>query len=203
MGLIATNTIAQGGTRSTGLRWICLNGGEIYAARTRFKWPGQAAVVVSVVHVVKGRWDRARELDGRGVDEITAFLFHTGGHDDPVRLEANFDLSFVGSIVNGMGFTFDDTDTKGFASPLSEMGRLIEKDPRNGELVFPVHRRERDQHEPHPQPSPLCDQLWAGTFAAHPCWPVVASRGRRPAEDLATRRTRPDRLSRPGGRRLA
>ena len=137
MGLIATNTIAQGGTRSTGLRWICLNGGEIYTARTRFKWPGQAAVVVSVVHVLKGRWGGARELDGRGVDEITAFLFHTGGHDDPVRLEANADLSFVGSIVNGMGFTFDDTDSKGLASPLSEMRRLIEKDPRNGELVFP------------------------------------------------------------------
>ena len=29
-GLIATNTIAQGDTRSTGLRWICTNGGEIY-----------------------------------------------------------------------------------------------------------------------------------------------------------------------------
>ena len=33
-GLIATNTIAQGDTRSTGLRWICTNGGEIYQART-------------------------------------------------------------------------------------------------------------------------------------------------------------------------
>ncbi len=29
-GLIATNTIAQGDTRSTGLRWISKNGGEIY-----------------------------------------------------------------------------------------------------------------------------------------------------------------------------
>ena len=36
-----------------------------------------------------------------------------------------------------MGFTFDDTDTKGVASPLSEMHRLIEKDPRNQEAIFP------------------------------------------------------------------
>ena len=53
-GLIATNTIAQGDTRSTGLRWICTNGGTIYHARKRVKWPGLAAVIVSVVHVGKG-----------------------------------------------------------------------------------------------------------------------------------------------------
>src|SRR5205085_9848889 len=43
-GLIATNTIGQGDTRSTGLRWICTHGGTIYSARKRYKWPGQAAV---------------------------------------------------------------------------------------------------------------------------------------------------------------
>ena len=37
-----------------------------------------------------------------------------------------------------MGFTFDDTDTKGVASPLAEMHRLIsQKDPRNREVIFP------------------------------------------------------------------
>src|SRR5262249_5449224 len=49
-GFIATNTIAQGDTRSTGLRWICTHSGTIYSARRRYKWPGQAAVVVSIVH---------------------------------------------------------------------------------------------------------------------------------------------------------
>ena len=50
-GLIATNTIGQGDTRSTGLRWICNHGGVIYVAIRRKKWPGQAAVIVSIVHV--------------------------------------------------------------------------------------------------------------------------------------------------------
>ena len=36
-----------------------------------------------------------------------------------------------------MGFTFDDTDKKGVASPLAEMHRLIEQDPRNREAIFP------------------------------------------------------------------
>lgn len=39
-GLLATNTIAQGDTRSTGLRWICKHGGVIYDATRRYKWPG-------------------------------------------------------------------------------------------------------------------------------------------------------------------
>ena len=82
-GLIATNTIAQGDTRSTGLRWICNKGGEIYGSRRRVKWPGLAAVVVSVLHVHKGHFPGVKLLDGEAVDTITAFLFHSGGHDDP------------------------------------------------------------------------------------------------------------------------
>ena len=136
-GLIATNTIAQGDTRSTGLRWICEHGGGIYRAIKRVKWPGDAAVVVSVLHVVRGAFTGTKVLDGAGVENITAFLFHTGGHADPIRLEANAGKSFQGSIVLGMGFTFDDTDKKGVASPLSEMQRLIEADPHNSEVIFP------------------------------------------------------------------
>ena len=136
-GLIATNTIRQGDTRSTGLRWICKNGGKIFRALTRYKWLGQAAVVVSIVHVAKGAVPSRRLLDGRTVDEITAFLFHTGGHQDPARLEANANQSFQGSIVLGMGFTFDDTDTKGVATPLAEMRRLLRENPRNSEVIFP------------------------------------------------------------------
>lgn len=109
LGLIATNTIAQGDTRSTGLRWICLNGGTIYSARKRYKWPGVAAVVVSVVHIHKGGYDGVKILDRRDVEQITAFLLQRGGHEDPKQLAANSGKSFVGSYVLGMGFTFDDS----------------------------------------------------------------------------------------------
>ena len=136
-GLIATNTIAQGDTRTTGLRWICQHGGEILAARKRVKWPGLAAVVVSVLHLMKGTFPGSKRLDDRGVETITAFLFHRGGHDDPNRLAANAGKSFVGSYVLGMGFTFDDTDGKGVATPLAEMRRLVNADPRNAERIFP------------------------------------------------------------------
>ena len=90
-----------------------------------------------MVHIEKGKSSGRRTLDGAPVDRITAFLFHRGGHADPVRLAANAGKSFQGSIVLGMGFTFDDTDRKGVASPLAEMRRLIETDPRNREVIFP------------------------------------------------------------------
>lgn len=137
LGLIATNTIGQGDTRSTGLRWICNNAGSIYRAVTRLKWPGDAAVVVSVVHVSKGKTADTFVLDGRIVPRITAYLFHAGGNDDPACLRANAEMSFAGSFVLGMGFTFDDTDKKGIASPVSEMRRLIDLNPLNAERIFP------------------------------------------------------------------
>ena len=137
LGLIATNTIAQGDTRSSGLRWICEHSGEIFRATKRVQWPGEAAVVVSVLHITKGEHSGTKALDDANVDTITAFLFHRGGHADPVRLQANAGKSFQGSIVLGMGFTFDDTDKKGVASPLAELHRLIEANPHNREAIFP------------------------------------------------------------------
>jgi N-6 DNA Methylase len=134
-GLIATNTIFQGATRNTGLKFICNNNGTIYRADKRLKWPGLAAVVVSVVFTIKGKFDGITLLDGRKSDKITAFLFHAGGNDDPQKLLANQEKSFQGSITLGMGFTFDDG--KENITTLSEMKRLIEKDPRNQERIFP------------------------------------------------------------------
>jgi hypothetical protein len=100
-GLIATNTIAQGETRASGLRWICKHDGQIFVARSRLRWPGLAAVVVSVVHVAKGEFLGQRYLDGDKCDRISAFLFHRGGDEDPVLLGANSEKSFIGHFVHG------------------------------------------------------------------------------------------------------
>jgi len=136
-GLIATNTVAQGDTRNTGLRWICKHGGEIYAAKRRVPWPGVAAVVVSVLHMSRGRVTNTLLLDGHPVRSITAYLFHAGGHDDPKRLLRNEHNSFSGTKIYGAGFTFDDSDSSGLASSTRLMRELITADPRNQECIFP------------------------------------------------------------------
>jgi hypothetical protein len=137
MGLIATNTIGQGDTRSTGLRWICKNGGNIFRAVKRLRWPGEAAVIVSVVHISKGALKIPCVLNGKPSDEITAYLFHSGGSENPSTLTSRGKTSFIGVYVMGMGFTFDDTDPKGIASPMAEMNRVAAKDPRNRERIHP------------------------------------------------------------------
>lgn len=71
-GFIATNTIGQGDTRVTGLRWICTNGGIIYAANKRYKWPGQAAVIVSVVWIAKSQNAFRAKLDDQDVPTISS-----------------------------------------------------------------------------------------------------------------------------------
>jgi hypothetical protein len=165
-GLIATNTIGQGDTRASGLRPILRSlaepepgtggerehldlladptrgGGVILRATKRLKWPGEAAVVVSVVHVIKrGPFERARRgavLDGRAVDRISAYLVEGGFDDNPAVMEENAGKAFQGSILLGMGFTFDDVAAaKGEAESLAEMERLIANDPRNADRIKP------------------------------------------------------------------
>ena len=152
LGLIATNTIAQGDTRSTGLRWICENGGTIYDARRRVQWPGLAAVVISILHLRRGQHAGLVRIDGANVTEITAFLFHHGGHCDPVPLEANEKQSFQGSIVLGMGFTFDDTDRTGVATSLSTMRAIIETEPRTQDAIRPYLGGEEMNEHPCQRP---------------------------------------------------
>lgn len=147
-GLIATNTIAQGDTRGTGLRWLCMNGGTIFCATRRYKWPGEAAVVVSIVNVAKGSAKLPYELDGDPTWNISAYLFHAGGHEDPIRLRANAGKSFIGSYILGMGFTFDDTDKHGVANPKNVMQELISKDARNAECIFPYIGGEEVNESP-------------------------------------------------------
>ena len=93
------------------------------------------------------------------VGTITAFLFHAGGHDDPERLAVNAERSFQGSIVLGMGFTFDDTDSKGVATPLAEMHRFIKEGSSQPGGYSSLHRWRGGEHEPHSCTPSVCHQL--------------------------------------------
>lgn len=123
------------------------------SARKRLKWPGQAAVVVSVVHICKGAVPKPFVLEGRRVPIITAYLFHAGGHDDPEKLKVNEGKSFIGSYLLGMGFTFDDSVTTEAANSLSLMNELIAADRRNAERIFPYIGGEEVNESPTHTPS--------------------------------------------------
>ncbi len=147
-GLIATNTIGQGDTRASGLARIIADGGAISRATRRLKWPGEAAVVVSVVHIVKGE-ATAPVLDTRPARRISAYLVEGDLDISPVALAANSGTAFQGSIVLGMGFTFDDVAAaKGEAESLETMRALVERDSSNAERIFPYIGGEEVNNSP-------------------------------------------------------
>jgi len=147
-GLIATNTIGQGDTRATGLTRIIADGGSILRATRRLKWPGEAAVVVSVVHIVKGA-AVSPVLNNRKVGRISAYLVEGDLDTTPMALAANSGRAFQGSIILGMGFTFDDVAAaKGEAENLEKMRELIAKEPRNAERIFPYIGGEEVNNSP-------------------------------------------------------
>jgi hypothetical protein len=136
-GLVATNTISQGDTRETGLMTLLMSGGGIAHAVSRLKWPGEASVTVSVVHVQKGAVVQPI-LDGKPVRRISAYLVDGKLDASPFPLATNARKAFFGTVVLGMGFTFDDDATrKGTTSSLADMRKLIEKAPSNAERIFP------------------------------------------------------------------
>ena len=137
-GLIATNTIAQGDTGPQVFAGSARIDGTIYSARRRYKWPGQAAVIVSIVHGAKGASHDPCELDGKTVPLITAYLFHAGGHEDPQRLRANAVKCFTGTRTLGQGFIFDDEASNGTASSLADMNQLIAAISRIESESFPT-----------------------------------------------------------------
>jgi hypothetical protein len=149
-GLIATNTIGQGDTRATGLTAILAQGGAISHATRRLRWPGEAAVVVSVVQLHKGKAVKPL-LDGRPVSRISAYLVEGELDVSPKPLAANAGKSFVGSFVLGMGFTFDDeAAATGAASSRVDMKGLIARDQRNAERIFPyIGGEEVNSHPRH------------------------------------------------------
>ena len=150
-GLIATNTISQGDTRKGGLSYICNSGGMIYCTTGRLRWPGQAAVMVAVVHLIKGEYSGSLLLDGRVVTQITAFLFHRGGNDAPKCLKANEKIAFNGVYILGMGFTFNDA--KANATPISEMNRIVKANPKASDRIRPYIGGEEVNDSPTHSPT--------------------------------------------------
>lgn len=133
-GLIATKTICQGESRFTGLRWIGANGGTVYFARRRLTWPGEATVTISVVCVIKGVLTPPFLLNGKRVKKITAYLFPSGGSEDPEMLKGNKGKASEGTKIYGPGFTFDDDKPE--ASPVSEIEVLTAANNKNAERIF-------------------------------------------------------------------
>lgn len=107
---ITTNSIKDGDIREDGLEQVVRQGGNIVFAVRGVKWPGRANLVVSLVAIHKGSWNKPCSLDGRATTVITSFFEDSSDAGEPVGLAGNNSKVYQGSVVLGDGFLISPTD---------------------------------------------------------------------------------------------
>jgi hypothetical protein len=144
-GLLATNTIAQTDTRSVGLDVIVENG-AIFRVDPSMKWPGAAAVVVSLVHAHKGNWNGSYWLQDGRVSSINSYLSDTIPLPAPHVLISNKINYFgtKGTYVHGTGFVVSHEQRNQFTalSPINSE-RLIPYLVAKDFTTNPTHHPDR------------------------------------------------------------
>jgi hypothetical protein len=131
LGLIATNTVAQGDSREVGLDAMVANGLTITRAIQSRSWPA-ASANLEYAAVWGTLTDVAAEVprfaDDTEVRLISTLLEPSGrAEGNPLRLSENVGVGFIGCYVLGMGFVLDP----------GEAQEWIAADPRNAEVLFP------------------------------------------------------------------
>lgn len=180
-GLLATNTISQGDTREVCLDHMIESGVDIYHAIKSRSWPGSATVVVSVLVAKKGTYEGIKMLDGHIVERISTYLDTQSDQTQPHRLASNNELSHIGSVVLGLGFTLSAREAE----------ELIQTDYRNSEVLFP-YLTGKDLNQRHDQ-SP---SRWIINFFD---WTLAKAKTYKMPFQIVHDKVYPERKDKPGG----
>ncbi len=125
--LISTNTVAQGKAREFGLEKLIANGSVLNHAVKGMKWPGLAAVEVSLITLYKGAWGGKYFLNGKETNQISPFLDEADNTGTPFPLSLNDGKSYQGSIILGKGFVLEPDEAEG----------LFLEDEKYKSVIFP------------------------------------------------------------------
>jgi len=144
LGLLATNSIAQGETRDVGIGQLTSRGYSIPRAVQSKKWPGTANLEVSHVWIHFGDWRGACYLDDSEVHGITSYLNPVGQIiGKPHQLASNERLAFQGSNLRGIGFVLSPDEARA----------LLATDARNRDVLFPYLNGQDLNSNPDQSPS--------------------------------------------------
>jgi len=188
LGLIATNTIAQGDTRQVGLDRVAADGLVITRAVQSAKWPSRSANLEyaavwgslgSIAETAPRIVATAAELDADTavVPRISTLLEPAGQIEgSPAKLTENENIAFQGCIVLGMGFVLEPEEAHAW----------IAEDERNREVLFPYLNGEDLNSQPDCGAS-----RWVIDFTGY-CL-ICAGRHRRPFERVE-RLVKPERM---------
>ena len=142
LGLIATNTIAQGDTREVGLDQMVANGFVITRAIQSRSWPvASANLEYAAVWGTREQVAPAvpRVADDVAVTRISTLLEPAGRvNGQPARLIENTGIAFQGCYVQGMGFVLEPAEAQAW----------IKVDPQNADVLFPYLSGEDVNSQP-------------------------------------------------------
>lgn len=140
-GLVGTNTIRQNYSRQGGLDYIVKNDGTIVEAVSSQVWPGVADVHVSIVNWVKGEQEGKKKLFSQDGDNFDSPWSVVELDTINSQLSAGVDVtSAVKLKVNVDADVCDQGQThghKGFLVSREEALKLLDDDPRNGDVLHP------------------------------------------------------------------
>lgn len=173
-GLIATNTIAQGDTRISGLAYIIAQGGAVIFARRYMKWPGRANVEVSLVACARESTLGDSSLDNKQVSFISSRL-DDEVESEPFTLNGSLGRAFQGDVLRGGGFVLEDTEATG----------ILRQHPRSRDCLFRYLNGEDFNGHPEQQPS-----RWVICFHD---WPLDRAEQYSELIDIVRNRVKPER----------
>lgn len=131
IGIIATNSLAQGDTREVGLDRLVGSGFELARAVQSRRWPAtNAALEYAAIWGTNATLGESalRQVDDHAVPRISPLLEAAGRiTGNPIRLTENANIAFQGCIVLGKGFVIDEATARGW----------LAADPKNLAVVRP------------------------------------------------------------------
>lgn len=125
LSLIATNSLAQGANRTSGLEVIVRAYSTIVFALKSTKWPGLANLEVSLVSITKRDFNGPKILNSEQVDVIDSYLENQEERVSPSVLYSNKNTSFQGTTVLGKGFILEENEAKEIISNDEEYRKVI------------------------------------------------------------------------------
>jgi type II restriction/modification system DNA methylase subunit YeeA len=140
-GLVGTNSISQGKSRTAALKYITDNGGFIHEAISTQPWSGEAKVHVSLVNWAK-KEPKIRFLDNSIVSIINSSLQPHIDVSNSLKLKANLNRCFQGVIPVGEGFIVTEQQVKDW----------IKADAKNQEVLKLFSMGANLARNPHGKP---------------------------------------------------
>ncbi|WP_343627001.1 Eco57I restriction-modification methylase domain-containing protein [Roseateles puraquae] len=181
VGLVLTNSVAQGHNRDAGLAHVLRSHFSLHRSVRDLPWPGSANVLVSLIWLFRGNWSGETILNGCNVRRINSNLMEGADSNWEARtLLANAKLCFRGIEIRGDGFILG----------ADEAELIVKQEPCSREIIRPfLTGTELNSRWPKSQDTYVIafgDRSASESAKYSKCWDIVVNKVK-PERDKITK----------------